>query len=104
MTYRDLNKILWEVQAQQRRKTDAFTILRALIGIILFIVAIGAGVWAGVWWAFVGGIVQVINACQVHPVNAMSIAMGVARVFFCGLVGWVTFGVGLLLARISIGK
>ena len=36
--------------------------------------------------------------------NAMSIAMGVARVFFCGLVGWVTFGVGLLLARISIGK
>ena len=105
MAYRDLNGILQEMQTRKRRKaTEAFTILRAIIAVILFVAAIGGGLWAGVWWAFIGGIVQVVNACQVHPVNAMNIACGVARVVFCGLIGWVTFGVGLLLARIFAGK
>lgn len=104
MTYRDLSGLLQEVQECKRKRSSVAEAIRIVTGLIIFVAAIGAGVWAGLWWAFVGGIVQVINACQIHPVNAMSIALGIARVFFCGLIGWVTFGVGLLLARIFAGK
>jgi hypothetical protein len=57
-----------------------------IIGLFLIVFGIGFGIWAGIWWAFVGGIIQIINAFS--PLDAVSIAWGVVKIVFAGVIGW----------------
>lgn len=62
--------------------------MKQLIGFILVITGVIFGVWAGLWWAFIGGIVDVINAAEKTPnIVAMDIAIGLAKIFFAGPIG-----------------
>jgi hypothetical protein len=54
------------------------------------VVGIALGLYAGLWWAFIGGIVQVIDAAKATPVEALGIALGVARVIFAAAIGWIS--------------
>jgi len=63
--------------------------MKILIGSLLIIIGVVAGVWIGVWWGFVGGIVDVIEAVRATELVAM--AVGVAKVMFAGLIGFVSF-------------
>lgn len=67
--------------------------MRAVIGVLLIVVGIAAGVYAGIWWAFIGGIVDVITEIRADELSAMGVAIGVAKVFFSGLIGWVSVAV-----------
>jgi uncharacterized membrane protein len=61
--------------------------MKKVFGVLLLIAGIAAGVYAGLWWAFVGGIVQVIEAFQATPIDAMDVALGVLRVMCSGFIG-----------------
>lgn len=60
------------------------------IGLTLIIVGIVAGLYFGVWWAFIGGIVQVIEQIRAPELSAMVIAVGIAKIVFAGLIGWLS--------------
>ena len=62
---------------------------KMIIGIILIILGICAGLYFGLWWAFIGGIVAVIEQIRADEMSSMVIALGVARVFFAGFIGWI---------------
>lgn len=78
--------------------------IRNLIGIIIIIAAIVFGIWAGVWWAFIGGIVDVIDGIKATPVEAMSIAIGIAKVWFAAVIGGIAFWIGAVIGAAFIGS
>lgn len=69
---------------------NATRMARVLVGTILIVAGIALGVWAGVWWALIGGIVQAVEAVKASPVDALQLAYGLARVLCAGLIGTVT--------------
>lgn len=65
--------------------------MRQVIGVLVILAGIAFGLYAGLWWAFIGGIVDVVEAVKASPVDAAGVAFGIAKVFFAGLIGWATF-------------
>jgi hypothetical protein len=59
-------------------------------GVALIIVGVLAGLYIGSWWGFIGGIVLVIQEIRAEELSAFNIAFGVARIFFCTLIGLVS--------------
>jgi uncharacterized membrane protein len=64
--------------------------MKKAIGCALVLAGLGVAVWAGVWWAFVGGVVQVVEAIKADPVSGVDIALGALRVLFAGAIGGAT--------------
>lgn len=58
------------------------TILK-IIGILIMISSILAGLYVGCYIMFYGGIVQIINS--INPIHAIGIASGICRIVFCEL-------------------
>jgi len=73
--------------------------MKTIFGLLLMLLSIALGIYLGVWVMFIGGIAQFIRACQTTPIEAMQIACGLARFFFAGAVGWVSFGVLFAFGR-----
>lgn len=70
------------------------------LGIVIGIASVVGAVYLGVWIMLVGGIVQVIEAAKLTPVDSAGIAIGVVKVFFCelsALVGWAGVALGGIL-------
>ena len=65
--------------------------MKELIGVLICLGAIFLGVYLGGWILFIGGIVQVIEAIKIVPVDAMGIAVGIFKIWVSGLVGWLSF-------------
>lgn len=61
-----------------------------IVGLLMMIAGVLFGVYAGFWWAFIGGIVDVISAVRAPELDAMSIAIGIMKVMFAGLIGFGT--------------
>lgn len=59
-----------------------------IIGLLMILTGAALGVYLGIWWAFIGGIIDVIRGATATNVDAMMVALGVAKVFFSGLIGW----------------
>ena len=70
--------------------------MKLILGLILMVGGVALGLWAGIWWAFVGGIVNVIEAIRAPELVAMSVAVGVAKVVCSGLIGWLAAAISLL--------
>lgn len=70
--------------------------MKLILGLLMMAAGIAFGLWAGVWWAFIGGIVNVIEAVRAPELVAMDVAIGVANVLFSGLIGWLAAAVALL--------
>lgn len=64
--------------------------MRKMLGGLLIAVGLAAGLYVGVWLMFIGGIVQVIETIRAPELSAVDVAVGVARVVFAGLVGWLS--------------
>lgn len=65
--------------------------LRGLIIGILVCLAVGLGLYFGLWVMFIGGIVQVVEALKDNPVSGVGVGIGIVRVIGAGFVGWLTF-------------
>lgn len=68
--------------------------MQKAIGVAMILGGVVFGVWAGLWWAFIGGIVDVVEAVKATPVEAMGIALGIVKILFAGVIGTVS---GMLL-------
>lgn len=69
--------------------------MKKFIGIIIAILGIALGIYVGFWLMFVGGISQIINS--ISPVDGFGIAIGVARIVFCeigGFIAWLGIAIG----------
>ena len=69
---------------------NATKMARNFVGVILMLAGLGLAIYAGLWWAFIGGIVQIVEAVKADPIIAMDIALGLARVVCAGFIGVVT--------------
>ena len=64
--------------------------MKAILGIVLMVAGAAFGLYAGLWWAFIGGIVDVISAIRAPDLIAMDVAIGVVKVIFAGVIGGVS--------------
>lgn len=64
--------------------------MKAIIGLLMILGGLALGAYVGLWLMFVGGIIQVIEAVQVTPVNASGIAWGIVRIVFASAAGWLS--------------
>jgi len=71
-----------------------FKIIALVIGILAVIFLAG---YLGIWVMLVGGIVQIIEAAGVSPVDALGVAIGIVRVLGAGFVGLLIFWLGTLV-------
>jgi len=67
--------------------------MKTALGILLIVAGLVFGLWAGIWWAFIGGIIQVIVAAKATPIVASAIAWGILKVICSGLIGWIALAV-----------
>lgn len=63
--------------------------MKKIIGILIVIVGIALGIYVGAWLMFIGGITQIVNS--INPVNGLGIALGIARIVFCGIGGFIAW-------------
>lgn len=64
--------------------------MKKALGVVMMIAGVAFGLYAGLWWAFIGGIVDVISAISAPDLVAMDVAIGVAKVMFAGVIGCVS--------------
>ncbi len=60
--------------------------MKTVIGIIMIIAGISLGLYVGVWFMFIGGIIQIVDTVKTD-INAVQIGFGVLRIMFAGGVG-----------------
>lgn len=68
--------------------------MRSVLGFLMIGVGVVCGVYVGVWWAFIGGIVDVIASIRAEELVAMNVAIGIAKSMFAGVIG---FGSAVIL-------
>lgn len=64
--------------------------MRILFGLGMVLVGIFVGVYVGVWICFIGGIVDIVNEIKAPSVDAMNIAIGVAKIIFAQFAGGIS--------------
>jgi len=62
-----------------------------IIGLVLLVGGILVGLYMGIWWAFYGGLVTVIEASKITPIESTNIAYGITRMVFAVPIGWFCF-------------
>jgi hypothetical protein len=70
--------------------------MKAILGLDLMSVGVALGLYVGIWWAFIGGIVDVIREIRAPDLDAMNVAIGVAKVIFSSLIGYVAAALALI--------
>ncbi len=76
---------------------------RHILGILLIICGIGIAGYIGIWWCFIGGIVQIIEQIRAPNLSAILVAIGVLKVFAAGFCGIVS-GIILVIPGVSLIK
>lgn len=77
-------------------------VMRVVIGVLVILAGVAAGLYVGLWLMLVGGIVQLVEAVKADPVEATDVAWGAVRILLAipagGLVcsATVVFGMALL--------
>lgn len=72
--------------------------MKKIIGILIAIVGIALGIYVGAWLMFIGGITQIVNS--INPINGLGIALGIARIVFCeigGFIAWLGVAIGSVI-------
>lgn len=63
--------------------------MKETIGILLVIAGIASGIYFGLWWAFIGGIISIVEQVRSPAIDAMTLALGIVRILFAAFIGWV---------------
>lgn len=69
--------------------------MKKIIGILIAIAGIILGIYVGIWLMLVGGIMQIVNS--INPINGLGIALGILRIIFCevgGFIAWLGIAIG----------
>ena len=65
------------------------------LGILSWLVAVLGGLYVGIWLMFIGGIVQIVEACKADPVEGLGIGIGAFRFVAAAAVGGFSFWFGM---------
>ena len=60
---------------------------KKIAGLLLIVAGVGIGVYAGLVWAFIGGIVDVIQSVRAVDLDATAVVFGVLKILFAGFIG-----------------
>ena len=60
--------------------------MKGFVGVLMLVSGIALAAYAGIWWAFIGGIMDVINEIRSTEMDSLNIAIGVAKVMFAGVI------------------
>lgn len=71
---------------------------RESLGWAVGIAGTALALYLGIWVMFIGGIAATVDAITADPVEGMDVALGIARIVFASLVGWVVVVGSWLLA------
>jgi len=61
-----------------------------LLGLLLVVAGIAAGLYVGVYLCLVGGIVDIVEQFKAPEMEGMAIAWGVVKIVFAGAAGWLS--------------
>lgn len=75
-----------------------------ITGVVLMAAGVAVGVYFGFWWAFVGGIVDIVSEIRSDDMNAICLALGVAKVFLSTAIGWLSAMVGIVPGLVLVKK
>jgi hypothetical protein len=75
--------------------------MKGIIGIILIVLGIILGIYVGVWFCFIGGIIQVLDAIKITPIPSMPIAIGIFRIIGAGFCGFFS-AIALIIPGITM--
>jgi len=75
--------------------------MRTILGIATAILSGVLAIYVGLYLMFIRGIIQVVQSITPRVI-ASGIAIGIVRVIFASLVGWIIFMVGLAMVRIIV--
>jgi uncharacterized membrane protein len=70
--------------------------MKTVLGILLIVAGVIFGLWVGVWWAFIGGIIDIVNVIRATDLDAMNLAIGIAKVMFAGVAGTLSAYLGII--------
>lgn len=66
------------------------------LGWVLVVAGVCLGVYMGVWWALVGGVVDLIEAIKAPVTTASAVGVGLLKIVASGVIGWATMVVAVL--------
>lgn len=75
--------------------------MEKIIGVLLIIGGIVLGLYVGVWVCFVGGIVQIIEQIRADNLIALQVGIGIAKMVFAGVAGWLS-AIMLILPGVAL--
>ena len=58
-----------------------------VLGLLMVLGGLALGLYVGLWFMFVGGIISIVNGGTADPGNAGNIAWGIVRIVFSSVVG-----------------
>jgi len=59
------------------------------VAIASVVMGAACGLYLGVWWAFIGGIIDVVQAIRAEELEVQKLAIGIGKVVFCQLFAFV---------------
>jgi len=59
-----------------------------VLGVLFIMTGLVVGAYVGIWWAFIGGIVDVITQVRADELEPLAVAIGVAKIIFSAFLGW----------------
>jgi len=62
----------------------------------LVIAGVCLGAYTGIWWALVGGVVDLIEAIKAPVTSAAAVGVGLLKIVASGVIGWATIVVAVL--------
>lgn len=75
--------------------------VKSLIPLVLAALILCLGVYTGLWVMFIGGIIDVIEQVKAPSIDAMSLALGIAKVIFANAVLGIFFIIAFMVAGLS---
>ena len=59
-----------------------------VLGFLLCAAGVILGVYVGFWWAFVGGIMTLINEVKASDPSATAVGYAILRIMLASMLGW----------------
>ena len=75
--------------------------MKQLLGSLLIFSGFFVALYFGLWWAFIGGIIEVTQQIRAPHLDAVALGLGIARILFASLIGWVS-GLAFILPGLAI--
>ena len=75
---------------------------RDCIAVMLFLCGIVAAVYFGFWWAFLGGVFDVVSAVRAEDLSKSALLCGVVKMLFAGPIGFLS-GMAFWVAGAVVG-